>query len=110
MKQERSYGRPSSGMTSAPAPNVIEMRALLGKKEMIRITGNDALTGFTAPKILWVRNNEPEIYAQVQHILLPKDYVRLKLTGVYAMDKAGGAGTQLFDVAQRDWSPVVLKR
>ena len=86
-----------------------EMRALLGKKELIRITGNDALTGFTAPKILWVRNNEPEIYAQVKHILLPKDYVRLKLTGEYAMDKAGGAGTQLFDLAQRDWSPRVLE-
>jgi xylulokinase len=85
-----------------------EMRALLGKNELIRITGNDALTGFTAPKILWVRNNEPEIYALVKHILLPKDYVRLKLTGEYTMDKAGGAGTQLFDVAQRDWSPVVL--
>ena len=86
-----------------------EMRALLGKKELIRITGNDALPGFTAPKILWVRNNEPEIYAQVKHILLPKDYVRLKLTGGYAMDKAGGAGTQLFDIAQRDWSPLVLE-
>jgi xylulokinase len=86
-----------------------EMRALLGKKELIRITGNDALTGFTAPKILWVRNNEPEIYARVKHILLPKDYVRLKLTGVYAMDKAGGAGTQLFDLARRDWSPRVLE-
>jgi xylulokinase len=86
-----------------------EMRALLGKKELIRITGNDALTGFTAPKILWVRNNEPQIYAKVKHILLPKDYVRLKLTGTYAMDKAGGAGTQLFDVTQRDWSPKVLE-
>ncbi len=86
-----------------------EMRALLGKKELIRITGNDALTGFTAPKILWVRNNEPQIYAQIKHILLPKDYVRLKLTGEYAMDKAGGAGTQLFDVAQRNWSPEVLQ-
>ncbi len=109
MKRARSYGRPSSGTISAPAPNVIEMRALLGKKELIRITGNDALPGFTAPKILWVRSNEPEIYAQVRHILLPKDYVRLKLTGTYALDRAGGAGTQLFDVAQRDWSPVVLE-
>jgi xylulokinase len=86
-----------------------EMRALFGKKELVRITGNDALTGFTAPKILWVRHNEPEIYARVKHILLPKDYVRLKLTGDYAMDKAGGAGTQLFDVAQRDFSPEVLE-
>jgi xylulokinase len=84
------------------------MRARLGKQNLIDISGNDALTGFTAPKILWVKNNEPEIYAQVKHILLPKDYVRLKLTGSYAMDKAGGAGTQLFDVAKRDWSPTLL--
>ena len=86
-----------------------EMRAKLGKQNLIAITGNDALTGFTAPKILWVKNNEPTIYAQVKHILLPKDYVRLQLTGTYAMDKAGGAGTQLFDVAKRDWSAAVLE-
>ncbi|MFK7801176.1 MAG: xylulokinase [Anaerolineae bacterium] len=81
-----------------------EMRAKIGKSRLIYITGNDALTGFTASKILWVKNNEPEIYAQISKILLPKDYVRFCLTGDYAVDKAGGAGTQLFDVRQRDWS------
>ncbi len=81
-----------------------EMRAIVGKQTLIDITGNDALTGFTAPKILWVKNNEPDIYAKIAHILLPKDYVRLKLTGTYATDKAGGAGTQLFDVQAREWS------
>ncbi len=85
-----------------------EMRAKIGKKRLIAITGNDALTGFTAPKILWVKNNEPDVYAQIAHILLPKDYVRLKLTGEYATDKAGGAGTQLFDVGQRDWSAEIV--
>ncbi|KAA3655832.1 MAG: xylulokinase [Chloroflexi bacterium] len=85
-----------------------EIREIIGKERLIQITGNDALTGFTAPKILWVKNNEPEIYAQVKHILLPKDYVRLKLTDVYAMDKAGGAGTMLFDVHARDWSAEVV--
>ncbi|GAB4438762.1 MAG: xylulokinase [Anaerolineae bacterium] len=85
-----------------------EIRAALGKERLIRITGNDALTGFTAPKILWVKNNEPEIYAQIKQILLPKDYVRFRLTGQYATDKAGGAGTLLFDVQARDWSPEVL--
>ncbi len=85
-----------------------EIRAKLGKERLIRITGNDALTGFTAPKILWVKNNEPEIYAQIKQILLPKDYVRFRLTGEYATDKAGGAGTLLFDVQARDWSPEVL--
>lgn len=86
-----------------------EMRVKVGKQRLIDITGNDALTGFTAPKILWVKNNEPEIYARIDQILLPKDYVRFKLTGEYAMDKAGGAGTQLFDVRQRDWSAELLE-
>ncbi|MCO5185165.1 MAG: xylulokinase [Anaerolineae bacterium] len=86
-----------------------EIRALIGKQRLIQITGNDALTGFTAPKIVWVKNHEPEIYAQIRHILLPKDYVRFKLTGDYAMDKAGGAGTQLFDISLRDWSPTIVK-
>ncbi len=86
-----------------------EMRAKMGKERLIDITGNDALTGFTAPKVLWVKNNEPELYAQVAQILLPKDFVRFKLTGEYAMDKAGGAGTQLFDVRQRNWSNELLE-
>lgn len=85
-----------------------EMRAKIGRSRLIDITGNDALTGFTAPKILWVKNNEPDIYRQIAHILLPKDYVRYRLTGEFATDKAGAAGTQLFDVRRRDWSPEVL--
>ena len=86
-----------------------EIREKLGKARLIQITGNDALTGFTAPKILWVKNNEPKVYAKVKQILLPKDYVRFKLTGKYATDKAGGAGTLLFDVQARDWSPEVVQ-
>jgi xylulokinase len=85
-----------------------EMRARLGKQRLIQITGNDALTGFTAPKILWVQQNEPEIYARARHILLPKDYIRYRLTGDYAMDKADGSGTILFDLKKRDWSAEVL--
>jgi xylulokinase len=85
-----------------------EMRAKIGKEMLIAITGNDALTGFTAPKILWVKNNEPEIYGRIAHILLPKDYVRYKLTGEFATDKAGAAGTQLFNVRLRDWSQEVV--
>ena len=85
-----------------------EIRNRLGKEKLVQITGNDALTGFTAPKILWVQEEEPEIYAQGAQILLPKDYVRFKLTGEYAMDRAGGAGTGLFDVSKRTWSPDVI--
>ena len=89
-------------------PQCDEIRRRLGKPRLIQITGNDALTGFTAPKILWVQQNEPEVWARARHILLPKDYVRYKLTGDYAIDKADGAGMLLFDLKQRDWSPEVL--
>ena len=85
-----------------------EIRARIGRQRLIQITGNDALTGFTAPKILWVRENEPQVYAKVRHILLPKDYVRYRLTGGFAVDRADGAGTILFDIRTRDWSPEVL--
>ena len=85
-----------------------DMRLWLGKENLVRITGNDALAGFTAPKILWVKENEPEIYSRVRQILLPKDYVRYKLTGDYATDKAGAGGTSLLELATRDWSPTVL--
>jgi xylulokinase len=85
-----------------------EIHQIIGKERFIQITGNVALTGFTAPKILWVKENEPEIYGRASHVLLPKDYIRHKLTGEYAMDKADGAGTVLFDLRSRDWSDEVL--
>lgn len=86
-----------------------EIHRRVGRERFIQITGNVALTGFTAPKILWVQQNEPELYARARHILLPKDYVRYRLTGAYAMDKADGAGTVLFDLQQRTWSAEVLE-
>ncbi len=85
-----------------------EIHQIIGKERFIQITGNVALTGFTAPKILWVMENEPAVYARARHVLLPKDYVRYKLTGEYALDKADGAGTVLFDLRRRDWSDEVL--
>jgi len=86
-----------------------EIRQLIGRDHLISITGNDALTGFTAPKILWVANNEPGIFGRTEHILLPKDYVRYRLIGEYATDRAGGSGTILFDLAKRDWSSEVAE-
>ncbi len=86
-----------------------EIHARVGEARFIRITGNRALTGFTAPKILWVREHEPDVYARAAHVLLPKDYVRYRLTGAYGTDKAGAAGTVLFDLKARDWSPEVLE-
>jgi xylulokinase len=82
-----------------------EIRARVGRSRLIAVTGNDALTGFTAPKVLWVRRHEPDVYARAAYILLPKDYIRYRLTDDFAMDKADGSGTLLFDLAARDWSP-----
>lgn len=84
------------------------IREAVGRERLIELTGNDALTGFTAPKLLWVRGNESEVWARVAHVLLPKDYLRLRLTGEHAMDRADGSGTILFDLAARDWSGEVL--
>ena len=86
------------------------IRAAVGPERLVAITGNDALTGFTAPKLVWVRDHEPEVWSRAAHVLLPKDYLRLRLTGEHAMDKADGAGTILFDLAARDWSPEVARR
>jgi xylulokinase len=73
-----------------------------------QITGNLAMPGFTAPKLLWVREMEPEIFAQVKTVLLPKDYVRLRMTGDFASDMSDSAGTLWMDVGKRDWSDDVL--
>ena len=87
-----------------------EIHRRVGRTELIREVGNVALTGFTAPKILWVRNNEPAVYARAKLVLLPKDYVRLRLTGEAAMDKSDGSGTILFDLKARRWSERVLQK
>lgn len=86
-----------------------EIRTAVGPERLIEITGNDAITGLTAPKLLWVRRHEPEAWARVRHVLLPKDYLRYRLTDGYAMDKADGSGTLLFDLAARTWSDEVLE-
>jgi xylulokinase len=86
------------------------IRDAVGPDRLVAITGNDALTGFTAPKLVWVRDHEPELWRVAAHVLLPKDYLRLRLTGTHMIDKADGAGTLLFDLAARDWSPEVLAR
>ncbi len=81
----------------------------VGLTNLLAWTGNLALPGFTAPKIIWVRENEPEVYRRAAHILLPKDYVRLQLTGGYAMDMADAAGTILVDIGKRAWSAEMLQ-
>jgi xylulokinase len=85
-----------------------EIEERVGLDRLIAQTGNRALTGFTAPKLLWLRRHEPQVYARIAHVLLPKDYVRLRLTGERAMDAADASGTLLFDVGARRWSDEVL--
>jgi xylulokinase len=84
-----------------------EIESTIGLHRLIELTGNRALTGFTAPKLLWVRRHEPQLWAKAAHILLPKDYVRLRLTGERVIDVAEASGTLLFDVARRCWSDEV---
>jgi xylulokinase len=85
-----------------------EIEERIGLGRLIELTGNRALPGFTAPKLLWLRRHEPEVYARIAHVLLPKDYVRLRLLGELATDAADASGTLLFDVAGRRWSDEVL--
>ncbi len=85
-----------------------QISQIVGTTRLIEIAGNPALTGFQAPKIRWLRNHEPEHYARVAQVLLPKDYIRLLLTGVAATDVSDAAGTLLLDLRSRDWSTEIL--
>ncbi|MBE6770969.1 MAG: xylulokinase [Ruminococcaceae bacterium] len=85
-----------------------QLTEMLGRDTLIKITANPALTGFTASKILWVKNNEPEIFDKCRHILLPKDYLRFRLTGEFATEVSDASGMQLLDVPNRKWSDVMI--
>src|ERR1700687_6082273 len=80
----------------------------VGAQQLIQLVMNPALEGFTLPKLIWVREVEPELWARVRSVLLPKDYVRLRLTGERATDVADASGTLLFDVRRRQWSAEML--
>ena len=89
---------------------VNEITEKVGAKRIVEITANPAITGFTAAKILWVKNNEPENYEKTRHILLPKDYIRFMLTGEYATEVSDASGMQLLDIPKRQWSDEVLTK
>jgi xylulokinase len=80
----------------------------IGRDNLVAITGNPALTGFQAPKLLWLRDEEPDNFKQVAHLLLPKDYIRLQLSHEYATDASDASGTLLLDLRQRRWSTEIL--
>ena len=92
--------------TSAQCASITEK---IGFNKLMAITGNPVLPGFTAPKIQWVRENEPKIFKQIKHILLPKDYIKYRLTGVFNSDVSDAAGTSLLDVGKRRWSEEITK-
>jgi xylulokinase len=81
------------------------LEARLGLERLVALTGNRALAGFTGPKLAWLATHEPAVHAAIEHVLLPKDHVRLRLTGEHATDVTDASGTLLFDVAARAWSP-----
>lgn len=80
----------------------------VGADKVVDLTSNPVLTGFTAPKIIWLRNNEPQNFAKVKKVLLPKDYVRFRLTGEFASEVSDASGTSLFNVKKRQWADEVL--
>ena len=87
-----------------------EITEKIGKERLVEITANPAITGFTASKIMWIKNNEPEIWAKTAHILLPKDYVRFALTGEFITDVSDASGMQLMKISERDYSDEVLEK
>ncbi len=92
------------------ANEVKEITDKVGAERLIDITANPAITGFTAAKIMWVKNNEPQNYEKCRHILLPKDYIRFMLTGEYATEVSDASGMQLLDIPNRCWSDEVLDK
>lgn len=92
IRQDRSCGSVSSGAISAPSRSVRKLRAAWDHKRLIEITANTVLTDFTAAKILWVKRHETEIFAKCRHIVLPKDYLRYRLSGMFATDVSHASG------------------
>ena len=87
-----------------------DITEIIGRERLIQITANPAITGFTASKIMWVKQNQPEIYDKIRKILLPKDYIRFRLTGEFATEVSDASGMQLLDVPNRCWSREVLEK
>jgi xylulokinase len=90
------------------AAECAEIESTIGLERLLELTGNRALPGFTAPKLLWLRRHEPDVFGQIARIALPKDYVRMRLCSAHAIDVADASGTLLLDVAARRWSEEVL--
>ena len=86
-----------------------QIEAIIGRENLVKITGNPAIAAFTLPKLLWVRNHEPECYNQIDKVLLPKDYIRYKLTGNFMTEVSDASGMQMLDIRKRNWSEELLE-
>lgn len=95
---------------SRTADECVQITKTIGEKRLLELASNPALTGFTAPKAVWLKNHEPEHFKKTKTLFLPKDYVRFRLTGEVAMEVSDGAGTLLFNVKERTWSAEILDR
>ena len=91
------------------APQCHEYEQRVGLEKIIEETGNRLLPGFTAPKLLWMREHEPDLYARIEHVLLPKDYIRYLLSGTLGMDVTDASGTSVFACGRRTWSDEILE-
>ncbi|HHU62990.1 MAG TPA: xylulokinase [Clostridiales bacterium] len=87
-----------------------EITEIIGKERLIELTANPALTGFTASKVMWIKNNQPEIFERIHKVLLPKDYIRFMLTGEFATEVSDASGTQFLNIGERNWSYEVLDK
>lgn len=87
-----------------------QITSMIGKERLIEITANPALTGFTASKVMWVKNNEPQVFDKIKKVLLPKDYIRFRLTGEFATEVSDASGMQFMDIPKRQWSSEVLEK
>lgn len=83
---------------------------IMGRDRLVEIAANPAITGFTAPKVLWVKNNQPHIFDKIAHLLLPKDYIRYKLTGEFATEVSDASGTLLLNIRERNWSKELIEK
>ena len=96
----------NDGRTFKETEYLIEV---IGKEKLAEFTGNIAFAGFTAPKIMWVRDNEPENFSKISKIMLPKDYLNYRLTGVHSIDYSDASGMLLLDVENKKWSKEMLE-
>ena len=107
---EIPFAMPLSGRTLARRKSAGNGQRRIGARAIGTITGLPLATGFLAPSLSWVKRNEPHMYQQAAHAVLPKDYIRYRLTGEIATDVTDASGSLLFDVAQRQWSEDLLRK